>query len=365
MPKLNTNERKAFEESYERLNKMCTVIAMKITNDIGLAEDVVHSAFEKIMEHRDKYFSLPDSKRDAYIVVMVKNKAIDTMRGKKNTNVTIDDVNNSELECIAYADVEKIYEDKEGYEYLKTLIRELPQLYQVVFEMRYVEDFSIEEISQMLDIKKTTVTKQLERSRAKMKRKINVRVISIIIASILIFGAIMLNDNVRAATWGRLVSWWQNHFSLHFQGDDSDSSLRHNFWQPEYVPEDLHLIFSEFYNDYHMGAFSQVIYATNPALSTDNLHVMFSANWMHWFEDGTWGGGWLFPENEVDRTIINDGGIEYSLLVAQTDEGISALGGSPVLILWEHGGFMFQLQGNANSDTLVKIALSVEPFDGN
>ena len=87
--KLTVGESQTFEQSYTRLKAMCTIIANSVTRDTGLAEDVVHNCFVKIMEHRDKYFSLPTPKRDGYIVVMVKNKAIDTMRNKINTEISI------------------------------------------------------------------------------------------------------------------------------------------------------------------------------------------------------------------------------------------------------------------------------------
>jgi len=73
--KLTEAERKEFEEAYKRIKNMCYAIALKITRDTGLAEDALQSAFEKIMEHKEKYFSLPCLKRDAYIVIIVRNKA--------------------------------------------------------------------------------------------------------------------------------------------------------------------------------------------------------------------------------------------------------------------------------------------------
>jgi len=351
--KLTADESFTFEESYGRLKAMCTFIATNITRDIGLAEDVVHNAFVKIMEHRDRYFALPVPKRDAYIVVMVKNRAIDTMRSKASSAISTDDLSEKEWESIAVSDVEKAYEDKEGYGNLLKLIKELPPLYQVVFEMRYLEGFSNDEIAEILGIKKSAVAVQLKRAREKMQKKIGAKAIIIMIC--IAVSALMFNGDVRAATLGRLINWWQNLSVLTFHGQDSDSSLRHYFWTPEYVPSDFHVQFSEQYYDAHTGAFTQINFAG------ENLFIMFSAHWMWWFEDGTTGGGRGIPTDDIDHTIMEHNGVTYHVVVAQTQEATARLGGLPVSVFWEHRGFEFQILGNAEPDLLVDMALSVEP----
>jgi len=352
--KLTADESLVFEKSYERLRAMCTVIANNITHDIGLAEDVVQSAFVKIMEHREKYFSMPAHKRDGYIVVMVKNRAIDTIRSRKNSEIPIDD------NVVAISDVEKSFEDKEGYEYLLKLIKELPPLYQVVFEMRYVMEFNNDEIAQMLAIEKTAVAMQLKRAREKMKKKISTKVVILIVAIFLAVSALMFNDDVRAATLERFINWVQNTFVLYFHGDGGLS--RHYFWQPEYVPHGLPIIFYEHNYDYDMGASSHIMYSATPTICTDSLFVIFSASWMQWFEDDTIWSGKVFPVDYVEHTIIEENGIEYHLFIAQTNEALDGLGGFPVSVFWEYRGFEFQVLGNIDPDLIVNMALSVVIF---
>ena len=360
--KLNTKESLTFKESYEHLKAMCTVIATNITHDVELAEDIVQSAFVKIMEHKDKYFSLPNPKRDAYIVVMVKNKAIDTMRKKSNTEIPIECINESELKCIVLSDVEKAFEDKEGYEYLRKLIKELPPLYQIVFEMRYIEGFSTEEISQILDVKKSTVIKQLGRAKEKMKKKVSKKAIFIIVALLLTVSALMFNDDVRAAMWVRFVDWWQNRFAIYFHGSNNDANLSHYFWKPQYVPNNFYVIFSEHDYNYYTGAFSSISYTSNPTLYSDSFFIMFTAGWMYWHEDGIMGAGRIFPSEGVEHTIITNNRVEFHLLIAQTEEGLRSLGGLPVSILWEREGFEFHMLGNISHETLLEMAMSVVPL---
>ena len=170
--KLTQAERKEFEKSYERIKNMCYSIALKITNDTGLAEDALQSAFEKIMEHKEKYFSLPCLKRDAYIVIMVRNKAIDIMRGKKYTTSIWNDISEEALENSPFFDVEETVISNDSYNQLDEMVNALPPIYRDVFRMKYVYGFSIDEIANILEIKKGTITKQLERARQKLKQKI-------------------------------------------------------------------------------------------------------------------------------------------------------------------------------------------------
>jgi len=364
--KLTATESQAFEQSYDRLKAMCATIATNITRNAGLAEDVVHSCFVKIMEHRDKYFSIPAGKRDGYIVVMVKNKAIDAMRSKANTEISINDLSDKEWEIIALSGVEKIYEDKEGYEHLLKLIKELPPLYQVVFEMRYVEGFSNEEIAQVLDIQKTAVAMQLKRAREMMKKKVNGKAIIAIIIVFLSIGALMFNENVRAATVGRVESWFQDRLAIFsFHGEGIDSDLRGFFWQPTHIPNDFRAIATYRYFDEETGAFSSITFATEPEYPPDTLFIFFSADWMWWFEDEsdvTTGGGIGIPIDYVEHIIIQNGGIDFHAFVTQTNEARRRMGGLPISIFWEYGGFQFQMLGNADLDTLVEMALSVVPF---
>ncbi|MCL2188812.1 MAG: sigma-70 family RNA polymerase sigma factor [Defluviitaleaceae bacterium] len=350
---LNPTEHSTFADTYERLRSLCIRIAYRITNDAGLAEDVVHSAFEKIMAHKDKFFTLPDEKRDAYIVAMVKNKAIDSLRSKHNNDVVWDEANEKDWQLSTLSDVEKTYEDKEGYTYICALIKELPPLYRVVFEMRYIAGYTNEEIANALDIEKSAVSTQLVRAREKMRKKISKKYLILLAAALLTVSALLFNDDVRAATVGRLANWLR-FTVLQFQGEGIDESIRHYFWQPAYVPSELTLITNEHYLDDDKGAFTFMFFAS------DHLHVMFSAHWMFYAQDGT-GGGRGIPAEGATHQIYAQNGIEYHLIIAQTEDAARMLGNLPVSIFWEYRGFTFQMQGTNDPETLLKMAVSVAP----
>ena len=61
------------------------------------------------------------------------------------------------------------YFENIDYDELVKTISQLPQIYKDVLFLRYVNDFSVKEISKMLDISVDTVWKRLERARKMLK----------------------------------------------------------------------------------------------------------------------------------------------------------------------------------------------------
>jgi RNA polymerase sigma-70 factor (ECF subfamily) len=170
--KLTPKEQQAVAKIYARIKTKCMAVAMKITGETALAEDAIHAGFLKVLENREKIFAMPCHKQDAYIVIIVRNKSIDLMRGLKYTDNICDAAGNELLASDLVLDVEQIHESNEQYKNLLAMVDSLPGTYREVFVLRYLHDFSNEEIAEALGIKKSTVAKQLERARNKMKQKI-------------------------------------------------------------------------------------------------------------------------------------------------------------------------------------------------
>ena len=166
-------ERQSFTEFYERVNLKCLRVALGITKDQTLAEDAVHNAFLKFISEKEKFSSLPYDKQESLITIIVKNKAIDILR--KENKLTTYIVNESGEETLADDfDISVDYESAESYERLVSLIDTLPEIYRVVFEMKYIQDLSNGEIAKLLDVTKEVVAMRLNRAKknlAEMIRK--------------------------------------------------------------------------------------------------------------------------------------------------------------------------------------------------
>ena len=63
------------------------------------------------------------------------------------------------------------FENKEEGDLFYTVL-DLPKKYRIVIHLYYYEDYSIKEISKILDIKETTIQTQLQRARELIKKKL-------------------------------------------------------------------------------------------------------------------------------------------------------------------------------------------------
>ena len=71
-------EKNKFESLYFTYRKLMFHIAKSILNDEGLAEDAVHQAFLKILENFNKVGEISCHKTRSYVVIIVRNVAINT-----------------------------------------------------------------------------------------------------------------------------------------------------------------------------------------------------------------------------------------------------------------------------------------------
>ncbi|NLI14358.1 RNA polymerase sigma factor [Pelotomaculum propionicicum] len=164
--KLNSGDSRAFRLVYELFYKQVYQAAFFITNDAGLAEDVVHEAFLKLM---DKIVQIKDpSKLEAWLCRTAANKARDIIRHRSVTTL--------------FAEARDIYSDnqlispetvlleKEKKQIIQQHIRILQPEHKRVFYLKYYKDMSVNEISTETGIPAGTVKSRLARAREELKR---------------------------------------------------------------------------------------------------------------------------------------------------------------------------------------------------
>ncbi|MBT9173622.1 MAG: ECF RNA polymerase sigma factor SigM [Syntrophomonadaceae bacterium] len=155
-------DKNKFEILYTTYRKLMFYIANQILKDEYLAEDAIHQAFLKIIENLDKIENVHCHKTKSYIVIMVRNNAINLYnRRKRDTTVS--------LEQIEFCISDETFSWSEDLDYLANAVMRLPVLYKEVLTLKYVQELSNAEIAQTLDISAATVRKRLERARHKLE----------------------------------------------------------------------------------------------------------------------------------------------------------------------------------------------------
>lgn len=166
------SDKSSFEKFYEKHKLRCLHIACKVTGgNQAMAEDALHNAFLVIIKDWKNFSALSGGKQLSRFVIIVKNKAIDLMReAKRKDHNELDDENNDSAD--EASEVSIIVENNEGYKSLLGCISELPEIYKVVFELRFIQDSGNNEIAGLLGITPRTVSMRLHRARFVLQDKL-------------------------------------------------------------------------------------------------------------------------------------------------------------------------------------------------
>ena len=169
--------RSAFGVLVRRYQEQAVMVAQHILRNLELAKDTSQNAFVKA------YFGLKNFREDAqfktWFFRIVINEAKDVLRREKarglfknlTTRDSEDGVSESILEVIpaSGASPRETFEAKEMRGRLETAIYALPERQREVFILRYFNELSLSEISEVLDIAIGTVKAHLAHGTEKLK----------------------------------------------------------------------------------------------------------------------------------------------------------------------------------------------------
>ncbi len=168
-----TEEKKEkFETLYNKYKHLLFKYSYDILKDTQLAEDAVQESFVKIFKNLHK-LNEDSTKTTNFVITIVKNISI-TMYNKKNKhNLVLFDDTEDTIE-----DETKLEEDtiaSLNYDYLIEIIGELKEELKQPFLLRYVNEYSDEEIAQILGISKNNVCVRINRAKNKLKKLLKER----------------------------------------------------------------------------------------------------------------------------------------------------------------------------------------------
>jgi len=150
-----------FTQLYQKYEKMMFVIANGILRSQEKAEEAVHDAFIKAIEHLRTLKGKNEEELKAWLIVVVKHVSINASR--RECLVKYQDLQeNPQVNTVRYtADIA----DEINYNRLKELIRDLPDAYRDILYLRFVCEWSYAEIAKELGISINLVGTRLLRGR--------------------------------------------------------------------------------------------------------------------------------------------------------------------------------------------------------
>jgi RNA polymerase sigma-70 factor (ECF subfamily) len=144
-----------------------------IIKDSDQTEDVLQETFISVYKNINSFNS--DRKFSPWIYRIAHNKAVSELR-RRSFFFSLDSVKELEDERLKSANIEKGIDQKRVSQMLQENISCLPLKYREVIFLRYFEDKSYEEISEILQMPKGTVGVRITRGAEILKRKLNIKI---------------------------------------------------------------------------------------------------------------------------------------------------------------------------------------------
>ena len=147
--------------------------AYRILEDVGLAEEAVWTALDRVSRNMHTVEKLTKSKILAYVIIAVKRAAIDKYRQRKRQPEVCE--LNEEIELLMTNNGNSYYSDVEQ-EVLDNLesplgqaIAKLQDNYRDILELKYYIGLHDEEIAKLLGLRLPNVKKRISRAKAKLE----------------------------------------------------------------------------------------------------------------------------------------------------------------------------------------------------
>ncbi len=165
-------DEKAFALLLKRYRDSIYFMHYKMVNNSADAEDLTIEAFGKAFKNIDRYS--PRYAFSTWLFKIASNNSIDFMRRKKEQSVSIESKNDESGKEGNYRYIqiettepgpEDLLINKQKKKILRSIVKELKPRYRKLIELRYFEERSYEEISDILEIPIGTVKAQLFRAR--------------------------------------------------------------------------------------------------------------------------------------------------------------------------------------------------------
>jgi RNA polymerase sigma-70 factor (ECF subfamily) len=134
-------------------------LAFRYLNNSEMAKDIVQSIYLKLWNKKNELKKFTN--KEAYVIRMAKNACLDKIKLTKNT-----------IDVAHYHNpVNPDYDNAESAYIVKKIISTLPDLQKRIIELRDIEGFTFEEISEILGLSINNIRPSLSIARKKVREE--------------------------------------------------------------------------------------------------------------------------------------------------------------------------------------------------
>ena len=159
-----------FETLYTTYQSAMYRIAYAILRDEGLAEDAVQQTFLKLLKEFPKIESISSNKTKSFIVILVRNTAIDLYRKRKRENVMyLDELEATHVSAASSPEEEVLC--NQSCEELKQAFLELDDRYSDILMLRYFHGYRNKEIASLLSVSEAVVASRIFQGKRLLSKR--------------------------------------------------------------------------------------------------------------------------------------------------------------------------------------------------
>lgn len=156
------------EELYLKYRQLMFYVANEILNDVQLSEDAVQEAFIRISKNMNKIDNDNQVSTKAFLVTVVRNVAL-TMLKKENHYYDFSEYQDL---IVDKQEVEKNVLDRMEVKAYISAITKLSEKYRYILYLHCVQEYTVSEISKLLQLSQEVVKKRIQRGRKKILKDI-------------------------------------------------------------------------------------------------------------------------------------------------------------------------------------------------
>ncbi len=160
------SDKDKFKHLYYTYNDMMFNVAMSVLHNKALADETVQDCFLKLAEKIAEISDVQSKKTKALIIIMIKNMARNNLKAEHYDRA--EPLGDNEITDTAFNEVLSDL----GYKSLVDIMDSLDSIYRDVLVLKFVNELSVNEISELLEIPYRTVETRIFRGRRIIKEKL-------------------------------------------------------------------------------------------------------------------------------------------------------------------------------------------------
>jgi RNA polymerase sigma factor (sigma-70 family) len=157
--------KQAYAHLIDKYKNKIYAVLLRMVHHPQDAQDLTQECFIKAYKYLHSYDSTGTF--SAWLYRIAVNLCLDTLRKQARTPAI--QAETDERAITDHKSPETVYLQKESASEVHDLIRELPESYRIVLLLRYINDLSYKEISDVLDLPLHTVQVRLHRAKQKLR----------------------------------------------------------------------------------------------------------------------------------------------------------------------------------------------------